>query len=164
MGKTEPRTEALARCHWPPLSSSVRTACDLGREFFANHAVTELLGWSDFHLEYEGRLTHPIVYEAGSDTSDGSAEAKENGIVGETPKLAAFLGSMPRRSYSASIKDGFDRHHCKGHQENDCSPAAPRSPTVILTHTSSFQYSLTSYLRTSSTQVVSSPCRGMSRS
>jgi len=32
------------------------------------------------------------------------------------------------------------------------------------TYTSPFQYSLTSYLRTSSTQVVSSPCRGMSRS
>jgi GAF domain-containing protein len=31
-------------------------------------------------------------------------------------------------------------------------------------YTSSFQYSLTSYLRTSSTQVVSRPCRGISRS
>ena len=36
-------------------------------------------------------------------------------------------------------------------------------PTVKFTYTSSFQYSLTSYLRTSSTQVVSSPCRGISR-
>jgi hypothetical protein len=33
-----------------------------------------------------------------------------------------------------------------------------------ITYTNSFQYSLTSYLRTSSTQVVSSPCRGLSRS
>jgi hypothetical protein len=31
-----------------------------------------------------------------------------------------------------------------------------------LTYTSCFQYSLTSYVRTSSTQVVSSPCRGIS--
>ena len=36
-------------------------------------------------------------------------------------------------------------------------------PTVKFNYTSSFQYSLTSYLRTSSTQVVSSPCRGISR-
>jgi hypothetical protein len=36
-------------------------------------------------------------------------------------------------------------------------------PTVTFTYTSCFQYSLTSYLRTSSTQVVSSPCRGISR-
>jgi hypothetical protein len=37
-------------------------------------------------------------------------------------------------------------------------------PTVRFNYTSSVQYSLTSYLRTSSTQVVSSPCRGTSRS
>jgi hypothetical protein len=42
-------------------------------------------------------------------------------------------------------------------------PAPPRFPTVRFTYTSSLQYSLTSYLRTSSTQVVSSPCRGISR-
>jgi hypothetical protein len=42
--------------------------------------------------------------------------------------------------------------------------APPRFPTVRFTYTSSFQYSLTSYLRTSSTQVVPSPCRGISRS
>jgi hypothetical protein len=36
-------------------------------------------------------------------------------------------------------------------------------PTVKFTYTSSFQYSLTSYLRTSSTQVVSRPCREISR-
>ena len=36
-------------------------------------------------------------------------------------------------------------------------------PTVNFSYTSSFQYSLTSYLLTSSTQVVSRPCRGISR-
>jgi hypothetical protein len=40
---------------------------------------------------------------------------------------------------------------------------SPRFPTMRSTYTRSFQYSLTSYLRTSSTQVVSRPCRGMSR-
>jgi len=33
----------------------------------------------------------------------GSGEAPEDGIVGETPNLAAPHGSMPRRSNSASI-------------------------------------------------------------
>ena len=37
-------------------------------EFFANHTVTELLGWSDYHLENEGRLTHPMAYDAETDT------------------------------------------------------------------------------------------------
>jgi molybdopterin-dependent oxidoreductase alpha subunit len=36
-------------------------------EFFAKHTVTELRGWSDFELENEGRLTHPLRYDAASD-------------------------------------------------------------------------------------------------
>jgi molybdopterin-dependent oxidoreductase alpha subunit len=37
-------------------------------EFFAAHTVTELLGWSDYQLEFQGRLTHPLAYDVGSDT------------------------------------------------------------------------------------------------
>src|ERR1700722_17132555 len=37
-------------------------------EFFAAHTVTELLKWSDYELENEGRLTHPMAYDARSDT------------------------------------------------------------------------------------------------
>jgi molybdopterin-dependent oxidoreductase alpha subunit len=37
-------------------------------EFFASHTVSELLGWSDFRLENEGRLTHPLAYDAATDT------------------------------------------------------------------------------------------------
>jgi anaerobic selenocysteine-containing dehydrogenase len=36
-------------------------------EFFARHTVSELLGWSDYDLENEGRLTHPMRYDAASD-------------------------------------------------------------------------------------------------
>lgn len=36
-------------------------------EFFAAHTVAELLGWSDYDLENEGRLTHPMRYDAASD-------------------------------------------------------------------------------------------------
>ena len=36
-------------------------------EFFAAHTVTELLGWSDYQLEDQGRLTHPLAYDAASD-------------------------------------------------------------------------------------------------
>ncbi len=35
--------------------------------FFAEHTVTELLGWSDYALENEGRLTHPMAYDAATD-------------------------------------------------------------------------------------------------
>jgi hypothetical protein len=35
--------------------------------FFDRHTVTELLGWSDYDLEHEGRLTHPVRYDMASD-------------------------------------------------------------------------------------------------
>ncbi len=35
--------------------------------FFARHTLTELRTWSDFALEGEGRLTHPMRYDAASD-------------------------------------------------------------------------------------------------
>ena len=37
-------------------------------EFFATHTVSDLLKWSDYALESEGRLTHPMAYDRGSDT------------------------------------------------------------------------------------------------
>lgn len=35
--------------------------------FFGRHTVSELLGWSDYDLENEGRLTHPMRYDAAGD-------------------------------------------------------------------------------------------------
>ena len=37
------------------------------REFFAKHSVTDLMSWSEFELENEGRLTEPMVYNAQTD-------------------------------------------------------------------------------------------------
>ncbi len=36
-------------------------------DFFAQHTVTELLGWDDYHLEQPGRITHPLRYDATTD-------------------------------------------------------------------------------------------------
>ena len=36
-------------------------------EFFAQHSVTELSGQSDYWLEQQGRITHPLWYDADSD-------------------------------------------------------------------------------------------------
>ncbi|MGH8214570.1 MAG: FdhF/YdeP family oxidoreductase, partial [Rhodanobacteraceae bacterium] len=38
-----------------------------GPEFFAEHTLTELLGWSDHELERHGRLTHPMRYDRDAD-------------------------------------------------------------------------------------------------
>lgn len=35
--------------------------------FFARHTVSELQGWSDHDLEKQGRLTHPLRYDAETD-------------------------------------------------------------------------------------------------
>ena len=37
-------------------------------DFFARHTAAELRGWSDHDLEMTGRLTHPLRYDAASDT------------------------------------------------------------------------------------------------
>ena len=36
--------------------------------FLAGHTVTELLDWDEYQLEQAGRLTHPVRYDAASDT------------------------------------------------------------------------------------------------
>ena len=43
------------------------TARRAGPELFARHTVAELAGQSDFWLEDQGRLTHPMVYAAATD-------------------------------------------------------------------------------------------------
>jgi len=35
--------------------------------FFATHTVTELMGWSDYALEEQGRLTEPMTYNPATD-------------------------------------------------------------------------------------------------
>jgi len=44
-----------------------RTSHRTTPDFFSQHTVSELLGWSDYDLENEGRLTHPMRYEASID-------------------------------------------------------------------------------------------------
>ncbi|TNC47002.1 FdhF/YdeP family oxidoreductase [Rubellimicrobium rubrum] len=43
------------------------TSARCGPDFFAQHTVTELLGWTDHDLEVQGRLTHPMRYDPQSD-------------------------------------------------------------------------------------------------
>lgn len=43
--------------------TSLRTTPD----FFREHSLTDLRGWTDYDLEQHGRLTQPLRYDAGSD-------------------------------------------------------------------------------------------------
>ena len=42
-------------------------AGEVGPEFFAEHTITDLLGWTDHELEKVGRLTHPMRFDSASD-------------------------------------------------------------------------------------------------
>ncbi|MDR3485174.1 MAG: FdhF/YdeP family oxidoreductase [Bradyrhizobium sp.] len=69
-------------CAWPdPKHTSSFEFCENGAKavaweatakrttpaFFAAHTVSELWNWSDFDLENEGRLAHPMVYDQATD-------------------------------------------------------------------------------------------------
>src|ERR1700758_1930577 len=53
-------------------------------EFFAAHTVAELSTWSDYALENEGRLTHPMAYDAASDTYREISWDEAFARIGET--------------------------------------------------------------------------------
>ncbi|RTM01071.1 formate dehydrogenase [Ancylobacter aquaticus] len=67
-------------------------------DFFARHTVSELLGWSDYELEKEGRLTHPMRYDASSDhyvevTWEEAFAAIGQKLRGYAPDEAVFYAS-----------------------------------------------------------------------
>ncbi|WP_137680124.1 FdhF/YdeP family oxidoreductase [Aurantiacibacter suaedae] len=67
-------------------------------DFFAEHSVSELAGWSDYDLEMQGRLTHPMRYDAASDRYvEASWEEAFEGIAAKLnqldPKSVTFYAS-----------------------------------------------------------------------
>jgi molybdopterin-dependent oxidoreductase alpha subunit len=106
-------------------------------EFFANHTVTELLSWSDFHLENEGRLTHPMVYDAGSDTYQPIAWDDAYARIGETlrgltdPNMAEFYTSGRASNEAAFLFQIFAREYGSNNFP-DCSNMCHEATSVGL--------------------------------
>ncbi|RAK60224.1 CbbBc protein [Phenylobacterium hankyongense] len=101
-------------CAWPdPKHTSSFEFCENGAkavsweatskratpEFFAEHPVSDLWTWSDFALESEGRLTHPLAYDAQTDRFAPIAWDEAFRRIGEAlrslpdPNLAEFYTS-----------------------------------------------------------------------
>ncbi|HTD29651.1 MAG TPA: molybdopterin-dependent oxidoreductase, partial [Xanthomonadaceae bacterium] len=100
-------------CAWPkPEHPHIAEFCENGAkataweittlrtspEFFAQHTVTELLGWPDYDLEQHGRLTHPMRYDAASDKYIPVAWATAFADIGRElkalqPKSVVFYAS-----------------------------------------------------------------------
>lgn len=68
-------------------------------DFFATRTVSELRGWSDYDLEKQGRLTHPMRYDRASDkylpVSWDDAFAEIGGVLNslDSPDRAEFYTS-----------------------------------------------------------------------
>jgi molybdopterin-dependent oxidoreductase alpha subunit len=71
----------------------------VGKEFFAEHSVSELSQWTDFALEDTGRLVGPMVYDAASDHyvpiswNDAFRLIAEQITALDSPDQAAFYTS-----------------------------------------------------------------------
>src|SRR5580700_10411957 len=106
-------------------------------EFFAGHTVTELLTWSDFHLENEGRLTQPRVYDAATDTYQPIAWDEAFARIGEAlrglpdPNMAEFYTSGRASNEAAFLFQIFAREYGSNNFP-DCSNMCHEATSVGL--------------------------------
>ena len=108
------------------------TARRVTREFFAEHTVTELGEKSDFFLEDQGRLTEPMVYDAGSDRyvpiawDDAFALVARHLNALPDPNQALFYTSGRASNEAAFLFQLFAREYGTNNFP-DCSQHVPRA-------------------------------------
>ncbi|MFO1037870.1 MAG: FdhF/YdeP family oxidoreductase [Geminicoccaceae bacterium] len=128
-------------CAWPDKSpASTFQFCENGAkaitweattkrttpDFFAEHTVAELFGWSDHALEDVGRLTHPMAYDAAGDrylpaTWDEAFAGIAEVLRGlPDPNMAEFYTSGRASNESAFLFQLFAREYGSGNFP-DCS-------------------------------------------
>jgi len=113
------------------------TAKRVPPEFFAKHTVTELMEWSDFDLENEGRLTHPMRYNSATDkyeavSWDGAFElmaAHLNALA--DPNEAIFYTSGRASNEAAFLYQLFVREFGTNNFP-DCSNLCHESTSMAL--------------------------------
>lgn len=111
--QNKPDGFACVSCAWPkPADHHPVEFCEEGAkataweltahrttpEFFANHTLTELRGWTDYRLEEHGRLTRPMRYDPATDkyhAVDWDVAFDEIGasLKAIEPKAAVFYAS-----------------------------------------------------------------------
>lgn len=106
-------------------------------DFFAAHTVTELSALSDYELEMEGRLTHPMRYDAGRDQYVPVSWDEAFAIVGEhlralpNPNLAEFYTSGRASNEAAFLYQLFAREYGTNNFP-DCSNMCHEATSVGL--------------------------------
>ncbi|RZN26659.1 FdhF/YdeP family oxidoreductase [Bradyrhizobium sp. Leo121] len=139
-------------CAWPdPKHTSSFEFCENGAkavaweatakrctpEFFAEHSVTELSGWSDYDLEMVGRLTHPMVYDRTSDHYRPASWDDAFAIIGRhlnalpDPNMAEFYTSGRTSNEAAFLYQLFAREYGTNNFP-DCSNMCHEATSVGL--------------------------------
>ncbi len=119
-------------CAWPdPEHGSVVEFCEngaravldeatkkrVGPEFFARHSVSDLLKRPDSWLNAQGRITHPMLLEAGDEHYRPIAWSEVFSLLGEelralrSPNQAAFYTSGRTSNEAAFLYQLFARHY-----------------------------------------------------
>jgi molybdopterin-dependent oxidoreductase alpha subunit len=106
-------------------------------EFFAAHTVAELWSWSDYHLENEGRLTHPMAYDGNTDTYKAIGWDQAFSRIGEVlrglpdPNMAEFYTSGWASNEAAFLFNIFGREYGTNNIP-DCSNMCHEATSVGL--------------------------------
>jgi molybdopterin-dependent oxidoreductase alpha subunit len=139
-------------CAWPdPKHTSSFEFCENGVKavtweatakrttpaFFAAHTVSELWNWSDYDLENEGRLTHPMIYDQGTDRylpiSWDDALARIGAALRQLPQpdMAEFYTSGRASNEAAFLYQLFAREYGTNNFP-DCSNMCHEATSVGL--------------------------------
>ena len=139
-------------CAWPdPRHTSSFEFCENGAKavtweatskrttpaFFAQHTLSELWDWSDYRLEDEGRLTHPMAYDAAQDRYVPIAWDEAAARIGAAlralpdPAMAEFYTSGRASNEAAFLYQLFVREYgCNNFP--DCSNMCHEATSVGL--------------------------------
>ena len=106
-------------------------------EFFSAHTVSSLLGWSDYELEGQGRLTHPMAYDRATDTYRPVSWEQAFTRIGEIlrglpdPNMAEFYTSGRASNEAAFLFQLFARAYGTNNFP-DCSNMCHEATSVGL--------------------------------
>jgi formate dehydrogenase major subunit len=108
-------------------------------DFFERHTVTELREWTDYEIERQGRLTHPMRYDAASDRylevtwDDAFAEIGSILKSLDSPDRAEFYTSGRASNEAAYLYQLFVRLYGTNNFP-DCSNMCHEASGIALDH------------------------------
>jgi molybdopterin-dependent oxidoreductase alpha subunit len=109
----------------------------IGREFFAQHSLTELQGWSDFELGKQGRLAEPLLRREGAEHYEPISWEEAFALIAQelnalpSPDEAVFYTSGRTSNEAAFLYQLFVREYGTNNLP-DCSNMCHESSSHAL--------------------------------